>query len=379
MHPSPDQTPSPTGGADHRRAVGRRADAVPAGRSAGEQRRPYPTAPTTTRPSYARPGPPRRPRTVRTPPPPIPSTVWICRPDTRGVARPPGLELWAREVLAAILAAFTAPLDRVGVLPWPDPTGHPVDGSRRLTPPRPAAGGVALDRLGPSSALDVISAEGRLPILVDLRPGPAPAAATHPLGRGDAGARTVELSGVPAELMSPRPPVARIGDHPPSEPEPPHRLDLIITGAEPGHVDPVTAQHVALVAARCLRLGGTLIALTHCDHTHGQLVDPGGLLVTAAQDADLLYFQHIVAVTTLPPDRQQAPNQRPEDCDSPTAPSPGMAGGMGWRPQRHPRVHCDLYVFGQPHDHAADDHPDPGHQGLPLGVSAGPGATGVPR
>jgi hypothetical protein len=173
---------------------------------------------------------------------------------------------------------------------------------------------------------------------------------------------------------------AGIGDHSPSEAEGPRRFDLIITGAEPGHIDQDIAQQVTLAAARLLRLGGTLIALTHCDHTQGQLIDPGGLLVTAAQDADLLYFQHLVATSTLQPDPLPAPNERPGDDDTPTnPPTPGMAAGLGWRPQRHNRVHLDLYVFGQPHDHAADDHPDPDHQGPLLEVNAGAGATGVPR
>jgi hypothetical protein len=377
VYPSSDRTPPPTGAAGRRRED-RRADAGPVDRSALDDRRPYPTAPSTTRPSYARPGPPRSRRAVRTPPP-IPSTVWICPPDPRGAARTTGLELWAREVLAAILAAFTAPLDRVGVLPWPDPTGHLVGDSSRSTRPHfPVAGGIIHDRLGPAFAVDVISAEFRIPTLLDLRPDTAPTR----LGSGDACARIVDRSPDPAEPISRRSTDSGTDDHSPRAADRPRRCDLIITGAEPGHVDPDTAHQVTLAAARMLRLGGTLVALTHSDHTDGRLVDPGGLLVAAAQDADLLYFQHIVAMSAPHADLQRAPNRRPDQHGATTEPpSPDTAVGLGWRPRPHRRVHIDLYVFGQPHDHSVDDHaadeqPAADRHGPPYPMGAASEATG---
>ena len=186
MHPSPDHHRSPGGGA------GDRSEPTPPARGSTRERRPYPNAPTTTRPSYARPGPRRHHHavpTVRTPPPPIPSTVWICPPDPRRRVRAPGLDIWAGETLAAVLAAFTAPLDRVGVLAWPDPTEHaPTPPRPAGAPTRPATAEEARDRPGPASALDVISAAGRVPILLDLHQDagtaatPAPGRARRRLG-----------------------------------------------------------------------------------------------------------------------------------------------------------------------------------------------------
>lgn len=43
--------------------------------------------------------------------------------------------------------------------------------------------------------------------------------------------------------------------------------------------------------------GGTLAVLTHSHRTGGVLVDPMGSVVAAAQNADLLYLQHIVLIT----------------------------------------------------------------------------------
>lgn len=92
--------------------------------------------------------------------------------------------------------------------------------------------------------------------------------------------------------------------------------------------------------AELLRPGGVLAVLTHTGHDRGRLVDPTGALVAAAQDADLLYLQHIVVLPT-------------GTTDTTTVPTPGQMNGSrphlqgtdGERRLRHRRVHADLLVF----------------------------------
>ncbi|MFC9472734.1 hypothetical protein ACFTS5_11110 [Nocardia sp. NPDC056952] len=51
------------------------------------------------------------------------------------------------------------------------------------------------------------------------------------------------------------------------------------------------AAQLAALAADDLAEGGVLVALTRCTHTSdGTLIDPTGPVVTAGQNADLLYF-----------------------------------------------------------------------------------------
>jgi hypothetical protein len=123
------------------------------------------------------------------------------------------------------------------------------------------------------------------------------------------------------------------------------RVDLLITvmPARPdvaGHTDAV-----ARLAARSLRLGGVLVVLTHCHWERGELTDPTGPMVTAAQSADLLYLQHIVAVHLAPSDHRL--RATPAASGAPTAAVGPLAGAP------HRRVHGDVLVFAQPHDHTA--------------------------
>lgn len=105
------------------------------------------------------------------------------------------------------------------------------------------------------------------------------------------------------------------------------------TSAAPDHVDEHSVDRIALEAARRLAVGGVLVVLTHCDWTGGVLIDPTGLIVTAAQNADLLYLQHIVAMHHPPGGAPQ-----PDGTARPAAPA-------------HRRIHSDVLVFTQPHDH----------------------------
>jgi hypothetical protein len=89
-------------------------------------------------------------------------------------------------------------------------------------------------------------------------------------------------------------------------------------------------------------------------------------VVAAAQNADLLYLQHIVALQTpirggqflshLPPTTAQAPTRH-------------HTHGRGRRPEPHRRISSDVLVFAQPHD----------HQSPPLASAAAVVETGVLR
>jgi hypothetical protein len=181
MHPSSIPDPSATA-----HGCARPSEGAPARPPAGD-RRPYPNAPTWTRPSYARPGTPRRGRSGPTPPPPIPSTVWTCPPEPRDTrdAVDPVPEVWARATLAAVLAAFTTPGAGVGVLPWPHPTRHAPTRTPPTTSPACVATGAADDLPGPASALDVIAAAGRVPTLLDSCPHTGPDADLAPVVPAD--------------------------------------------------------------------------------------------------------------------------------------------------------------------------------------------------
>jgi len=107
-------------------------------------------------------------------------------------------------------------------------------------------------------------------------------------------------------------------------------------------------------AAALLRPGGTLAVITHCDRDGGRLRDSGGSIVAAAQNADLLYLQHVVALHhpihggRIGSDRTAAPS-RP--------------------PSRHSRVHSDVYLFWR----CGLDAPAP-----PAGASISRDAGGAP-
>jgi hypothetical protein len=129
--------------------------------------------------------------------------------------------------------------------------------------------------------------------------------------------------------------------------------DLIITSFP---VDPATPEdsdrfrdHVALAAARLLRVGGILAVLTHSDWRSGVLIDPTGPIVAAAQNADLLYLQHIIALHT--PIRNGQLIFTPGVVDETEHTSAGHHVAGNGSPEPHQRSSSDVVVFAQPHDH----------------------------
>lgn len=133
------------------------------------------------------------------------------------------------------------------------------------------------------------------------------------------------------------------------EPEP--TADLVLTSAPPHQTTAELADRVVLAAARLLRVGGILVALTHNDAAGGELTDPTGQLVTSAQYADLLYLQHIVAVHV--PIRSGRFHVDLNDHGTQKVSRAQRRAAVRRLPAPHLRIHSDVLVFAQPHDNLA--------------------------
>jgi hypothetical protein len=92
----------------------------------------------------------------------------------------------------------------------------------------------------------------------------------------------------------------------------------------------------------CLRVGGILAVLTHSDWSRGELVDPTGPVVASAQNADLLYLQHIIALHTPIHGGQFVGHRHGAE-----APTHHRAHGH-CLPAPHHRISSDVLVFAQP-------------------------------
>jgi hypothetical protein len=319
----------------------RRSDSPrpPATRRGGD-RRPYPTASTTTRVSPAGPassGAKARSRGSKSTP--TPATVWTAGPV------PIDLDaVWPTPILARIVTSFSVPGARVVLLPWPGTEHAPrlaavgaggvIDHAPGAEPDAELAGALdtvdGLDRTGRVVRVAVdpsASGPASEPFWADLLRGPdrAPAAFCESASSGvDSGV----LDGASAG-----------GE----------QADLIVTSLRPEHSGDRAGDVVALLAARLLRLGGVLVVLTHCDWTRGELVDPSGPVVASAQNADLLYLQHIVALHAPVRDGDFAP-----EPDGPAAEQDARARHRAEArglPAPHRRIHSDVLVFANPHDH----------------------------
>ncbi|MEV4644948.1 hypothetical protein [Saccharopolyspora sp. NPDC049357] len=150
-------------------------------------------------------------------------------------------------------------------------------------------------------------------------------------GFSSAGERVAFLNAAPAELRALHSVLHTHQRRPADEAGVRGTADLAVAvvSPEPGHAE--TSKHLAQQAAALLAAGGVLVVLTHHQLHDGRLVDPTGAVVTAAQDEDLLYLQHIVAL--LAPLNELTRSTPPAHHDGPSV---------------HSRVHLDLLVFAQP-------------------------------
>lgn len=115
--------------------------------------------------------------------------------------------------------------------------------------------------------------------------------------------------------------------------------------ADPNVVD----GRFVVFAAQALSAGGILAVLTRCrPGRDGRLVDPSGAIVAAAQNADLLYLQHIVIPAgplRLPPSRRHDDRTAVRDEDVEGAGGGGIGGNV------------DLLVFAQPRAYGLHTRP----------------------
>jgi hypothetical protein len=317
--------------------------------------KPSPTAParaTANRPGTRRASTSPRPRATTTTP--IPATVWACGPTPIDPS-----SVWPTPLVNKIVTSFSKPGGRVIMLPWPTtPTAvHTVIDHTGATGPDTEL----------ATALTAITDLGRTVHVAHVEPtsttyGPA----SRPFW--------TDLVRDPDHTGAPQP--GSLHPHPPDAA--PHRLDvkardtdLIITSLRPEHrktpVSDHLRDHVALFAARLLRVRGILVVLTHSDWSHGELLDPTGPVVASAQHADLLYLQHIIALHTPIRGGQFLWHPiSPAATDRARSQHHSQRYGL---PQPHHRISSDILVFAQPRD----------HQPPPLTPTAAMLATGVIR
>jgi hypothetical protein len=330
------------------------------------ERRPYPTASTTTRVSPAKPGSTttriRSRDSARTS---TPGTVWTA--DAGPIALNAS---WPTPIVRRIVAAFSAPGERVALLPWP--------AARPNSTERPGLG--------------VVGADG----VIEHAPGTEPDAdlgdALAAVDDLDRGARVVRLDieqhstgavsrpfwadliGDPNDTNETAPAASAVGLEPSVAASPDlvaSDTDLVITSLHPGRSGDHSGDLVALVAARLLRAGGIFAVITHSDWSAGELVDPTGAVVTAAQNADLLYLQHIVALHVPVRGGRLAAELIPDTDGSAAQQQARTAHRAKARglPTPHRRIHSDVLVFAQPH----------GNEPLPASPAEQAHADGVIR
>lgn len=327
----------------------RRDDSThPASTRRGAERRPYPTASTTTRVSPANPGSASaRSRSRGSTLTPTPATVWTAGPDPIELD-----EAWPTPIVEKIVGAFSEPGGQVALLPRP--TARPISGDR--PPLTPVFSDVVLHHAPEAGQADEV---------VDAR------AAVEGLRR------TVRVVRVPVAPTCPGPgsrpfwaDLVERFDSPPVTASSPSRsdlrgrvlegaetapadTDLIITSVRPEDGGDRASDVVALVAARLLRVGGILAVITHCDWLAGELIDPTGAVVASAQNADLLYLQHIIALHTPVRDGRFAVESVIE-LDAAAAEAQARAAhrtAVRGLPVPHRRIHSDVLVFAQPHQY----------------------------
>ncbi|WP_410658328.1 hypothetical protein [Amycolatopsis sp. lyj-112] len=129
------------------------------------------------------------------------------------------------------------------------------------------------------------------------------------------------------------------------------RADLVIVSLPAHAAEAVSLDRLALLAANRLRHGGVFAVYTHSDWARGRLVDPTGVIVAAAQHADLLYLQHIVTLhTPVENGRLRAAPSAAVAAEYDRARHRATVRGL---PAPHLCVHGDVLAFAQPADPGA--------------------------
>ncbi|WP_275295204.1 hypothetical protein [Amycolatopsis sp. La24] len=250
-------------------------------------------------------------------------------------------------IVETVTAAFTAPGAHVLLIDLDTATTPGADAAATTSVPPVTAAREAVRALGRTA--DSLAVNGRDDGTGSSRPFWADLVT-------DARDPSAAPAGVPsrtAALQSGHAPVPGSGS----------RVDLVLVSLSARAAESVSLDSLALLAADRLRHGGTFVVYTHSDWTEGRLADPTGAIVAAAQHADLLYLQHIVALHT--PVRKGR---------LPAAPSPAAAADyyrarhratVRGLPAPHLRAHGDVLVFAQPAD------PGEAETSAPIGTPAG--------
>ncbi|WP_433524072.1 hypothetical protein ACQPZ2_02195 [Nocardia pseudovaccinii] len=199
----------------------------------------------------------------------VPSTLWATGSDPLGPT-----DRWPTPILSRAVREFSAPGDRVLLIGWPAPITR---GPLRVAEPDTAA------------ALETVQTLGRHP---NSDPNPATGTGTD------------------------------------------EAVDLVVVSLLADHLDPVAAaEQIATLAVARMAMGALLVVLGRCRHSRsGVLIDPAGAVVAAAQAADLLYLQHIIAVPVTGTTITATP---PAD-----APDSGADRGVA-----HAVAHTDVFAF----------------------------------
>ncbi|MFF0492900.1 hypothetical protein ACFYTQ_28060 [Nocardia sp. NPDC004068] len=109
--------------------------------------------------------------------------------------------------------------------------------------------------------------------------------------------------------------------------------DLVVVTLLGEDTEADAADRAVDAAVERMGAGAVLVVLARCRHTRGGvLLDPAGAVVAAAQAADLLYLQHIIAA---PVTGDTIPAAPPADAPDPL-------------PAPHVVVHTDVFVFLRP-------------------------------
>ncbi|MEU4252450.1 hypothetical protein AB0F15_34110 [Amycolatopsis sp. NPDC026612] len=217
-------------------------------------------------------------------------------------------------IVESITTSFSAAGARILLAPWPTTEVCSAPGARELV-----------------AACEAVRALGRDTVVADLVPAaPSPAEAAIRL----AAPKKQTPHGADASKQA----TDRT------------RADLIITVLPPHHEDDGSVETVAIAAAGRLVFGGVLAVYTHSDWSSGRLIDRSGAMIAAAQNADLLYLQHIVTLHTAIRNGRLQPPQ----ADGPVRDDADRRAWKPGSPTPHTRVHGDVLVFAQAHADTAD-------------------------
>jgi hypothetical protein len=310
----------------------------------GGDRVPYPGAhSTTTGPAgtraTARPeGPPPRSlrRTSTRSPEPIPATVWTCGPDPIDAH-----ETWPVPIVERVTTAFTAPGAHVVL----------VDaGAAAPTSTTPGTGGsTVVGGRVPAPVQEAVRALGRTVsvLALDTR-ADDPVTPSRPFWAdlvGDAESVAAHADPVPDAVSSPT-----VGGRGGVDSWRREQADLVLVALPAQVAEHVSLDRLGLRAGAMVRRGGIVAVYTHSDGNGERLLDPTGAIVAAAQHADLLYLQHIVALhAPVRAGRLQAGPSASVAAEHDRTVHRVTVRGL---PAPHLRAHADVLAFAQPADPA---------------------------